>query len=173
MLYIIRAAKIAGRGLTLKAIHNCYALGFALLMTASLSTQAQVFPRGNGIVLTNKNQFDVYVQVGDWIDMGLDVAEFRLNTLRQFEAGLQAAGITRRSGNRNYLVCQIHATRSANSIAYTASVEVWGLESTEVHVLQWQNTAVHLIASNRFNENLVAEQCAGSFIAEWRRWNEE
>jgi hypothetical protein len=157
----------------LKAVNYYCVLGFAVMMSVSLTTLAQVFPRGNGIVLTDKNQFDVYVQIGDWKNMGLDSAEFRLNTLRQFETDLQTAGINRRSGNRNYLVCQIHATRSGDNIAYTASVEVWGLESTDVHVLQWQHSFINLVASNRFNENLVAEQCAGGFVEEWHRWNTE
>ena len=133
--------------------------------------QAQVFPTGNGIVLSGKTQFDLYVQIGQWQDMRVDASEFRLAALRRWESVLREAGISRRPANRNYVVCSVQAIRTGNQVGYSASVEYWGLESTDVHMLLWQHGAVHITAANRFNEGLIAEQCANSFLSEWQKWN--
>jgi hypothetical protein len=144
-----------------------------VLLTASLTgaLQAQVFPSGNGIVLTDKTQFDLYVQVGKWQDMRLDASDFRLGALRQLESALLAAGIARRPAHRNYLVCNVQATRTGNQVAYATSSEYWSLESTGVHVLQWQSSNINISTASRFSEGLIANECAASFLAEWQKWN--
>lgn len=133
--------------------------------------QAQVFPGGNGIALSDKQQFDLYIQVNDWHDMTLDIDEFRLATLREFEQLLQDKGIRRRPANRNYLVCAVQATRAGNQVAYATSVEYWELESTKVNSLQWQQGSIGTIAARRFDASAVASECAGRFLDEWSKWN--
>ena len=145
------------------------ALATWLVLAAPL--QAQVFPRGNGIALTGKTQFDLYVQMNDWRDMPQDVDSFRLATLRQFEQSLLEEGIRRRPANRNYLVCAVHATRSGDEVAYSTTVEYWELESTKVNSLQWLHGGINTVAANGFNEQLVAWECASRFLEEWSRWN--
>jgi hypothetical protein len=144
---------------------------FAALLFMTSPLHAQVFPRGNGIALSGKTQFDLYVQVSDWNNMTQDIDGFRLATLRQFEQTLQDEGIRRRPANRNLLVCAVQATRSGNQVAYSVSVEYWELESTKVNSLQWQQSSINTIASNRFNEQLVAGECGSRLLAEWSRWN--
>jgi hypothetical protein len=148
-----------------------YLPALLVLLFMSSSLHAQVFPRGNGIALSGKTQFDLYVQVSDWNDMPQDIDSFRLATLRQFEQTLQNEGIRRRPANRNLLVCAVQAARSANQVAYNVNVEYWELESTKVNSLQWQQSSINTVASNRFNEQLVAGECASRFLAEWSRWN--
>lgn len=155
----------------MKTWSRVFAPALAVLLMLSFPLQAQVFPRGNGIALTGKNQFDLYVQVNDWRDMQQDMDSFRLATLRQFEQTLQDEGIRRRPANRNYLVCAVQATRSGNQVAYSTTVEYWELESTKVNSLQWQQGGINTVVTNRFNEELVASECATRFLAEWVRWN--
>ncbi|MDP3517603.1 MAG: hypothetical protein Q8S94_10600 [Pseudohongiella sp.] len=143
----------------------------AALMLLAAPLHAQVFPRGNGIAFTGKTQFDLYVQVGDWKDMPQVFDSFRLATLQHFEQMLLNEGIRRRPANRNYLVCAVQATRAGNEIAYTTSVEYWELENTKVNSLLWQHSSINTIASTRFDEQLVAGECATRFLAEWSRWN--
>lgn len=147
------------------------AIILAMLLSVSSHLNAQVFPQGNGISLENRHQFDLYVQIGDWKDMVQDASEFRLNTLRQFESGLQTGGVSRRTASRNYLVCNVQVARNGNRVAYTTAVEYWGLQSTGLHALLWQHSTINLVATNRFNEHLVADECTANFLAEWQRWN--
>ena len=142
------------------------------MLSLTSPLQAQVFPRGNGISLTDKTQFDLYVQVNDWRDMPQEIDSFRLATLRQFEQTLQDEGIRRRPANRNYLVCAVQATRSGNKVAYSTTVEYWELESTKVNSLQWQHSGINTVAADGFNAQLVAGECATRFLAEWSRWNQ-
>lgn len=155
----------------MKTWTQVFAPALATLLILASPLQAQVFPRGNGIALTGKTQFDMYVQVNDWRDMPQDVDSFRLATLRQFEQSLQEEGIRRRPANRSYLVCAVHATRSGDQIAYSTAVEYWELESTKVNSLQWLQGSINTVAANRFNEQLVAGECSTRFLAEWSRWN--
>ena len=148
-----------------------YAQVMATILILTSTAQAQVFPRGNGLALTGKNQFDLYVQVNDWRDITHDIDSFRLATLRQFEQMLVDEGIRRRPAHRNYLVCAVQATRVDDQIAYSTSVEYWELESTKVNSLQWQHSGISSVAASRFNEQLVASECATRFLAEWSRWN--
>ncbi|MDO8909757.1 MAG: hypothetical protein Q7W55_14800 [Pseudohongiella sp.] len=143
----------------------------SLLLIAS-PLHAQVFPRGNGIALTGKTQFDLYVQVSDWKDMPHNIDSFRLATLQQFEQTLQSQGIRRRPANRNYLVCALQATHFGDQVAYNVSVEYWELESTKVNTLQWQQSGISTVAGNLFSEQLVADECATRFLGEWSRWNQ-
>lgn len=155
----------------LKIWTQVFAPALATLLILASPLQAQVFPRGNGIALTDKTQFDLYVQVNDWRDMPQDVDSFRLATLRQFEQSLLEEGIRRRPANRNYLVCAVHATRSGDEVAYSTTVEYWELESTKVNSLLWQHGGINTVAANGFNEQLVAGECASRFLEEWSRWN--
>lgn len=155
----------------MKTSFRVFAPALAALLILASPLQAQVFPRGNGIALTDKNQFDLYVQMNDWRDMAQDVDSFRLATLRQFEERLQAEGIRRRPAHRNFLVCAVQATTSGNQVAYSTTVEYWELESTKVNSLQWQQSGINTVAASRFNEELVAGECATRFLAEWSRWN--
>ena len=155
----------------MKTSFRVFAPALAALLILGSPLQAQVFPRGNGIALTDKNQFDLYVQMNDWRDMAQDVDSFRLATLRQFEERLQAEGIRRRPAHRNFLVCAVQATTSGNQVAYSTTVEYWELESTKVNSLQWQQSGINTVAASRFNEELVAGECATRFLAEWSRWN--
>lgn len=149
-----------------------FAAALATMLFLATPLQAQVFPRGNGIALTDETQFDLYVQVNDWRDMPQDVDSFRLATLRQFEQSLLKEGIRRRPANRNYLVCAVQATLSGDEIAYSTTVEYWELESTKVNSLQWQHSSINTVAVDGFNEQLVADECASRFLAEWSRWNQ-
>ena len=155
----------------LKTWTQVFAPALATLLILASPLQAQVFPRGNGIALTGKTQFDLYVQMNDWRDMPQDVDSFRLATLRQFEQSLLEEGIRRRPANRNYLVCAVHATLSGDEVAYSTTVEYWELESTKVNSLQWLHGGINTVAANRFNEQLVAGECTTRFLAEWSRWN--
>lgn len=148
-----------------------FAAALVTMLFLATPLQAQVFPRGNGIALTDKTQFDLYVQVNDWREIPQEIDSFRLTTLRQFEQTLQDAGIRRRPANRNYLVCAVHATRSGDEIAYSTAVEYWELGSTNVNSLLWQHSGINTVAAGRFNEQLVASECASRFLAEWSRWN--
>lgn len=153
----------------LKTWTQVFAPALATLLILAAPLQAQVFPRGNGIALTGKTQFDLYVQVNDWRDMPQDVDSFRLATLRQFEQSLQELGIRRRPANRSYLVCAVHATRSGDQIAYSTAVEYWELESIKVNSLQWQHSGINTVVANGFKEQLVAGECVTRFMAEWSR----
>lgn len=157
--------------MTIKTWTRVVTSALATLLLLSSAAQAQVFPRGNGLALTGKNQFDLYVQVNDWRDIPHETDSFRLATLRQFEQTLQDEGIRRRPANRNYLVCAVQASRSGDQIAYSTSVEYWELESTKVNSLQWQQSGINVVAAARFDEQLVASECATRFLAEWSRWN--
>ena len=143
----------------------------AALMLLATPSHAQVFPRGNGIALTGKTQFDLYVQINDWRNMPTDVDSFRLATLRQLEQNLNDEGIRRRPANRSYLVCSVQATVSGSDIAYSTSMEYWELESTHVNSLQWQQSGINTVAADSFDEQRVADECSARFIAEWSRWN--
>ena len=154
----------------MKILTQIFACAAATLLITVAPLQAQVFPRGNGISLTDKDQFDMYVQINDWQDMRENLDSFRLTTLRQFEQNLQEQGIRRRPG-RSYLVCNVQAVRNRNQIAYNTTIEYWELESTKVNWLQWAQSGLNVIAANRFDEALVAEECSSRFMTEWTRWN--
>jgi hypothetical protein len=156
--------------MTLKTLTKVFAGAVATLLIMAAPLQAQVFPRGNGISLADKDQFDMYVQISDWQDMRQDLDSFRLTTLRQFEQNLQEQGVRRRPG-RSYLVCNVQAVLNRNQIAYNTTIEYWELESTKVNWLQWAQSSLNVIAANRFDEELVAEECSSRFMAEWKRWN--
>ena len=141
------------------------------LAFASHNATAQVFPRGNGLSLAGLNQFDMYVQIQQWDAVDSDAGSFRLQTLQKMENEFKAAGIHRRPARRDYLVCNLQASRDGNQIAYNGSLEYWLLASSDVHKLMWQNSQLALISANRFDEDRIASQCAGLFVTEWQQWN--
>ncbi|ALO46675.1 hypothetical protein [Pseudohongiella spirulinae] len=141
------------------------------LTLASQCATAQVFPRGNGLSLAGLDQFDMYVQIQQWEAMDGDEGSFRLETLQKLENEFKSAGIRRRSAGRDYLVCNLQASRDGNRIAYNVSVEYWLLASTDVNKLMWQNSRMSLVSANRFDIDSVASECVGLFITEWQQWN--
>lgn len=141
-----------------------------VLVLASDAT-AQVFPRGNGLSLAGLNQFDMYVQIQQWDGVGSDAGNFRLETLQKMEDEFKAAGIRRRPARRDYLVCNLQASRDGNRIAYNVSLEYWLMASTDVHKLMWQNSQLSLISASRFDESRVALECARLLVNEWQQWN--
>ena len=84
---------------------------------------------------------------------------------------MTAAGVRRRAANRNYLVCSVQATLADSFVAYTATLEYWGLRSTDVHTLLWENGAISISPQADFDAELVATECADYFIEEWSKWN--
>ena len=148
------------------------ALMLSLLLPWSL--QAQVFPRGNGIVLGNINQLDLYVDVSRLTEIpGADPVEFRLGSQRLLEESLAARGISRRPSNRLYLVCSVEATEAGAQLAYATNVELWERQSTDVHSLLWRRSAIATIDAGQFRAELLAATCADQFLGEWSRWNEK
>ncbi len=145
----------------------------SLLLSVIVSgySQAQVYPRGNGLALEGIRQFDVYAEVSDWVGMAGDPKEFRLNIQRAFETGLQAAGASRRVASRDSLICRVQATLAGDLVAYTARVEYWGITPVGVHALLWENGTIATVRQAQFNEELVATQCANYFAEEWTKWN--
>ena len=145
----------------------------SLLLSVIVSgySQAQVYPRGNGLALEGIRQFDVYAEVSDWVGMAGDPKEFRLNIQRSFETGLQSAGASRRVASRDSLICRVQATLAGELVAYTARVEYWGITPVGVHALLWENGTIATVPQAQFNEELVATQCASYFAAEWTKWN--
>jgi hypothetical protein len=141
------------------------------LALASYGAMAQVFPRGNGLSLAGLNQFDMYVQIQQWDGMESDAGSFRLGTLQKLAGEFKAAGIRRRPARRDYLVCNLQASRDGNRIAYNVSLEYWLMASTDVHKLMWQNSQLSLINANRLDEDRVASECARLLVNEWQQWN--
>tara|TARA_R100001039_G_scaffold29928_1_gene21600 strand:- start:1249 stop:1704 length:456 start_codon:yes stop_codon:yes gene_type:complete len=144
------------------------------LILALLTGQssAQVFPQGNGLSMSGVMQFDLHVQVASWQDMTIDPMEFRLLAQREFESRLKPHGIRRQSASRDYLVCKINALRTDNAtIAYTTTLEFWGLRSTDVHTLLWENGGLGAVAAADFDADGVAGECADTFMQEWSKWN--
>ncbi len=137
----------------------------------SMQSQAQVFPRGNGIYLSVIDRFDAYVEIGNWTDLLQDRQEFRLNTQRLFEAGLEAAGAPRRVASKDYLVCSVQAAMAGALVAYTAKIEYWLMNSVGVHYLLWESGNISATEPAQFNEQLVASECVKYFADEWLKWN--
>ncbi len=158
--------------MTKSVARNCALAGclFIFLMQ-SMQTQAQIFPRGNGISLAGIDRFDAYVEIGDWTGLAQDRQEFRLNTQRLFEAGLEAAGAPRRVASKDYLICRVQATMAGALVAYTAKIEYWLMNSVGAHYLLWESGDISAAEPAQFNEQLVATQCVKSFADEWLKWN--
>ena len=145
--------------------------GLFCLALGSLSVQAQVFPRGNGMALAGLDRADLYVEIRSWIGIAEDQTQFRLSTQRLFETGLRSAGVTRRAADKHYLVCSLQAQTAGNLLAYSTRLEYWNIKSTEVHALLWENGGLSTVATNQFNEKLVADECLRLFTEEWSKWN--
>lgn len=145
---------------------------FLFFLLLPWAVQAQVFPRGNGTALTGLHQADIYVNVSDWVDMPREPATFRLDTQRVFEQELISSGISRRSADRHYLVCNVQAMANGTHVTYTATVELWNLRSTDVHTLLWKDGALASVEQEHFGADAVAGDCARSFLTEWNRWNQ-
>lgn len=146
-------------------------LSSLVLVLLSSQSGAQVFPRGNGLSLADVTRFDLHIQVASWQDVQADPTDFRLQTQQAFESRLKNAGIRRQPAGRDYLVCQVRAIQQNTAVAYTTTLEYWGLRSTDVHTLLWQNGALATAAAADFNADMVAEVCANTFIHEWSKWN--
>ena len=146
---------------------------FSLLLSVVVSghSQAQVYPRGNGLALDGITQFDVYAEVTDWVGLAGDSKEFRLNMQKLFEAGLESAGVYRRVAARDSLICRVQATVAGDLVAYTSRVEYWGNTPVGVHALLWENGTIATVSQGQFNEELVASQCVSYFSEEWLKWN--
>lgn len=157
--------------MTTKARLQAVMTSLLLLMLSGYSG-AQVFPGGNGLSLSGLRQFDLHVQIAGWQDMAVDAADFRLLAQREFESRLKSAGVRRQPASRDYLVCKIRALHTDDSsVAYTATLEYWGLRSTDVHTLLWENGALDTVAAADFDAAVVAGKCADAFVDEWSRWN--
>ncbi|MDO8272382.1 MAG: hypothetical protein Q7U82_10785 [Gammaproteobacteria bacterium] len=158
--------------MTILNTHRCAVL-FSLLLSVVVSghSQAQVYPRGNGLALDGITQFDVYAEVTDWVGLAGDPKEFRLNMQKLFEAGLESAGVYRRVAARDSLICRVQATVAGDLVAYTSRVEYWGNTPVGVHALLWENGTIATVSQNQFNEELVANQCVSYFTEEWLKWN--
>ncbi|MDX1490222.1 MAG: hypothetical protein R3332_02975 [Pseudohongiellaceae bacterium] len=141
------------------------------LLLVSVSAQAQVFPRGNGIAFTDVERFDAYVNIVDWSEMDADRQQFRLNAQKIFEQGMADVGAPRRVASSDYLVCEVQATRDGRRVAYATSVQFWNMTPVGVHGLQWESSKIGLVSSRSFDEELVASQCVDLFTAEWQKWN--
>lgn len=151
--------------------HRCILSGLLLALLAAPAS-AQVFPHGNGLSMSGVMQFDLHVQVAGWQDMTVDPLAFRLQAQREFESRLKSLGIRRQPASRDYLVCKISALHTGDStIAYTTAVEFWGIRSTNVHTLLWENAALGAAASDDFSAARLAGECADNFSDEWSRWN--
>ncbi len=157
--------------MTIKICCRAVMSSLLLLLLPGLSS-AQVFPHGNGLSMSGVKQFDMHIQVASWEDMTVDPMDFRLQAQRKFESVLQSVGVRRQSASRDYLVCKISALRSSDaSIAYTTTLEYWGLRSTNVHTLLWENGALGAVEAADFRAAMLAEKCALTFIDEWSKWN--
>jgi hypothetical protein len=158
----------------LKTLSNltCLKLTFLLgLLLVCSSLQAQVFPRGNSIALTDVKRFDAYVEVLGWDGVELDRGEFRLNAQEIFEQGMEDAGAPRRVASSNYLVCRVQAKQEKRTVAYTSSIQYWSMTPIGVNALLWENGAIGMASSREFDEALVASQCVDLFTEEWQKWN--
>lgn len=155
------------------ALSHRKSLGLALALFAIgiNPANAQVFPPGNGIVLSDKQRFDQYVEIRDWQNIDLEQREFRLATQREFESALKSVGVRRQPSSVDYLVCSIQAISNDSQIAYALALEYWEKHSTDVHVLQWKSDGMSILAKENFTPGAVAEQCASYFGEEWLKWN--
>ncbi len=144
------------------------ALLCSVLMT--MQSQAQVFPRGNGISLSEGEPFDIYVEIPDWNGMPEDRQEFRLKLQKLFVAGVEAAGAPRRVATRNSLICRVQASLSDDLVAYTSSVEYWDITPVGVHTMLWENGGIGITAKKQFDEEMLANQCLKYFTDEWVKW---
>jgi hypothetical protein len=142
---------------------------FSALMSGH--SQAQVFPGGNGISLSGVKRFDVYVDITDWAGLSADRQEFRLNTQRIFEAGLEAVGAPRLVSALDYLICRVQATIAGDLVAYTTTTQYWEINSTDVHTLLWQHGGIAAVEADEFDEELVGSECVTFFAEEWQKWN--
>lgn len=149
---------------------NCAMAGCLSLLLFTQS-HAQVFPRGNGISMSGIDRFDAYVEIVNWTDLPQDRQEFRLNTQRLFEAGLEAAGAPRRVASKDYLVCRVQAAMAGELVAYTAKIEYWLMNSVGAHSLLWESGNISAAEATQFNEQLVATECVKYFADEWLKWN--
>ncbi|MDP1929931.1 MAG: hypothetical protein Q8L60_00570 [Gammaproteobacteria bacterium] len=151
---------------------NCTLAGcLFLFLILSMSSRAQVFPRGNGISLSGIDRFDAYVGISNWTGMSQDRQEFRLNTQRLFEAGLAAAGSPRRVAAKDYLICRVQAAMVGGVVAYSAEIEYWLRNSVGPHYLLWESGDIATAEPAQFNEQLVATECVKYFADEWLKWN--
>jgi len=142
-----------------------------LSLVASLSSQAQVFPRGNGISLSGIDRFDAYVGINDWTGMSQDLQEFRLSTQRLFEEGLVTVGAPRRVAAKDYLICRVQAAMVGGVVAYSAEIEYWLRNSVGAHHLLWESGNIATVEPAQFNEQLLATECVKYFSDEWLKWN--
>jgi len=155
----------------LKFVLRNHVLTSCLFLLLATQSQAQIFPRGNGISMTGIDRFDAYVEIVNWTGLPQDRQEFRLNTQRFFESGLEAAGAPRRVASKDYLVCRVQATMAGELVAYTAKIEYWLMNSVGAHSLLWESGSISAAESTQFNEELVASQCVKYFADEWLKWN--
>lgn len=152
--------------------HNCTLAGcLSLFLTLSMQSQAQVFPRGNGISLSGIDRFDAYVAINDWTGLSQDRQEFRLSTQRLFETGLEAAGAPRRVAAKDYLICRVQAAVLGGLVAYNAEIEYWLRNSVGAHHLLWESGNIATVEPAQFDEQLVATGCVKYFAEEWLKWN--
>ena len=145
----------------------CLVLSFML----SMQSQAQVFPRGNGISLSGVDRFDAYVGISDWSGMSQDRQKFRLTTQRLFEEGLVTVGAPRRVAAKDYLVCRVQAALVGGLVAYSTEIEYWLRNSVGAHYLLWESGSIATVEPAQFNEQLVATECVKYFADEWLKWN--
>ncbi len=121
--------------------------------------------------LSGIDRFDAYVGISSWTGLPQDRQEFRLNTQRLFEAGLETAGAPRRVASKHYLVCRVHAAMAGGLVAYSAEIEYWLKNSVGPHYLLWKSSNISTAEPTQFSEQLVATQCVKSFADEWLKWN--
>ncbi len=155
----------------LNARRSAVLVSLLLSVVASGYSQAQVYPRGNGLALDGITQFDVYAEITDWVGLEGDPKEFRLNMQKLFEAGLESAGAYRRVAARDSLICRVQASVAGDLVAYTFRAEYWGNTSVGVHALLWENGSIATVSQDQFTEELVANQCVSYFTEEWLKWN--
>jgi len=142
-----------------------------LLLLATGAAYGQVFPRGNGISLAGLDRVDIFVRVANWDGLDEDPQEFRLDAQRRLVRALDRLGVTNRPSRTDQLICNVHAQQEGNQVVYATRLEYWALNSTDVHVLQWEQESIASARSNRFNARQVASTCADFFSEEWRKWN--
>lgn len=151
---------------------NCtLAVCLVLSLMLPMLSQAQVFPRGNGISLSGIDRFDAYVGISDWSGMPQDRQQFRLTTQRLFEEGLVTVGAPRRVATKDYLVCRVQAALVGGLVAYSTEIEYWLRNSVGAHHLLWESGNIATVEPAQFNEQRVATECVKYFADEWLKWN--
>ncbi|WLD56897.1 hypothetical protein NFC81_09150 [Salinispirillum sp. LH 10-3-1] len=143
-----------------------------LLVFLSSATSSQVFPELNGIALKGVEKVDARFVVLNWLNVQLNIDDFRTNGQSALELALRRDGVVVDPSAPNYLICYVFASEPQPGIvSYTNLIEFYEYSITDVHRLQWRSGGASTVGRNGFDAGTVARTCSDSFVGEWLKQN--